>query len=78
MSIAERITTATVDPAASEIGKIITIIINVTTKSGGNISKIWIFDDSFFNVIKSKQPDAISHNLVGIKKYAADWFVGYK
>ena len=35
-------------------------------------------DFFLFNPIKSKHPDAISQNLVGIRKYAAGWFIGYK
>ena len=60
-----------VDVVANDFGKYITPIINAITKSGGNFSKNCSIDFLFSNPIKSKHPDAISQNLVGIKKYAA-------
>ena len=72
----ERKTTRKVDVVANDIGRYITPIINASTKMGGIFSSNCSIDFLFCNPIKSKHPDAISQNLDGIKKYAADWFVG--
>ena len=68
---AERATTAIVDAVANEFGRNIIPIINASTKIGDIFSKKFSKDFLFSNPIKSKHPDAISQNLVGIKKYAA-------
>tara|TARA_Y100000991_G_C21800408_1_gene275191 strand:+ start:317 stop:535 length:219 start_codon:yes stop_codon:yes gene_type:complete len=67
--------TAKVEALAKEIGKYITPIINTIKNDGGTFSKNRMIDDLFKIPIKSKHPDAISQNLVGIKKYAAGWLV---
>ena len=74
--IVERATTVTVDTAANEIGRNITPIISAKTSSDGAFSRNFSIDALFCNVIKSSHPAAISQNLVGIRKYAADWLIG--
>ena len=76
MRIKERKTTRMVDNVANDIGIYITPIINISTKSGGTFSRKCSVDFLFCNPIKSKHPDAISQNLNGIRKYAADWLIG--
>ena len=68
ISIAERTTTATVETIAKDIGKNIIPTINANTKKGGTFSKKDIIIFNFVAPIKSKHPNAISQNLVGIKK----------
>ena len=68
-------TTATVDVVANDIGRYITPMMNASNKNGGNFSRNCSKDFLFCNPMKSKHPDAISQNLVGIKKYAAGWLV---
>ena len=65
-------TTETVDTIAQDIGKYIIPITKDNTKIGDIFSKNCSIDLIFCNPIKSKHPDAISQNLVGIRKYAAD------
>ena len=74
----ERPTTVTVAAGAQDIGKYIIPIINIKSRRVGNFSRKSAKDFLFCNRINNKQPDAISQNLVGIKKYAADWLIGYK
>ena len=64
-------TTAIVDVVANDIGRYIIPIINAKIKIGGIFSKKCSVDFLFWLAIKSKHPDAISQNLVGIRKYAA-------
>ena len=68
----ERTTTAIVDVLANDIGKYINPKINAITRRGGIFSSNCSIDFFFCNPIKRKHPDAISQNLDGIKKYAAD------
>ena len=74
--IKERKTTRTVDSVANDIGINITPMISVREISGGTFASNFSIDFLFCNPTKSKHPDAISQNLVGIKKYAAGWLVG--
>ena len=76
MSIDVSATTAIVDVAAKDRGRYITPTINPNTKSGGTFSRDSSMCFFFSNPINSKHPDAISQNLVGIRKYAADCFIG--
>ena len=78
ISIAERVTTLTVDAVAQDNGKYMFPIINAITRRGGTFSRSCSMYLLFCNPMKSKQPDAISQNLEGIRKYAAGWFIGYK
>ena len=71
-----KITTATVDAVPNEIGKYITPIINEINKKEFTLPSNFSIDDFFSNVIKNRQPAAISQNLVGIRKYAADLLIG--
>ena len=71
-----RITTAIVDVVANDIGRYITTMMNASTKIGGTFSRNFSIDFLFSSPIKSKHPDAISQNLVGIRKYAVDWLIG--
>ena len=66
------------DIVADEIGRYITPMISVSESSGGTFSRNCFMYLLFCNPMKSKHPDAISQNLDGIRKYAADWFIGYK
>ena len=66
-----RATTERVDTIAQDIGKYIIPITKDNTKIGDIFSKNCSINFLFSNPIKSKHPDAISQNLVGIKKYAA-------
>ena len=66
-----RTTTATVDVVAKDIGRYITPMMNASTKIGGTFSRNSSIDFLFSSPINNKHPDAISQNLVGIKKYAA-------
>ena len=70
------VTTAMVDPAAKDIGKYITVMINARIRNGGNFSRNCSVDARILNPIKIRQPAAISQNLDDIRKYAAGWFVG--
>ena len=72
----DKATIAMVDPDAIDIGRYITPIINATTRRGGTFSKDCSIDAHFWNPRKIRHPAAISQNLDGIRKYAADWFVG--
>ena len=72
MRIDESTTTAIVEPADNDIGKYITPTINASTKNGGTFSRNRSMAARFSNPIKIRQPAAISQNLDGIKKYAAD------
>ena len=76
MRIEERKTTAIVDDDAHDIGKYIIPTINTRKSSDGTLSKYFSIDFFFCNPINNKQPDAISQNLVGIRKYVADWLIG--
>ena len=78
MSTKVRITNASVDVFAQDIGEYIIPMINPITRRGGTFPRNCSMDFRFCNPMKSKHPDAISQNLVGIKKYAAGWFIGYK
>ena len=66
-----RATTERVDTIAQDIGKYIIPITKENTKIEDIFSKNCSIYFLFSNPIKSKHPDAISQNLVGIKKYAA-------
>ena len=76
--IDDRVTIANVAPTAPTIGKYMTPIINTSTKSGGIFCSKFSRDFLFRKTINIKHPVAISQNLVGIRKYAADWLTGYK
>ena len=68
MSIADKKTTATVAAAALEVGIHIIPNINEKTKIGGTFSSDFLINCLLLNPTKSKHPNAISQNLVGIKK----------
>ena len=70
-----RATTRTVDPVANDAGRYITPMISVSKNRGGTFSSSCSMDFFFCNPMKSKHPDAISQNLVGIRKYADDWLI---
>ena len=67
-----RKTTRMVDNVANDTGRYITPMISDSKSSGGTFSSNCSIDFLFCNPIKSKHPDAISQNLDGIRKYAAD------
>ena len=71
---ADRKTIAIVDNVAQDIGKYIIPIINARTKIVDTFSRDFSIDFLFWRPINIKHPAAISQNLVGIRKYAADWF----
>ena len=70
-----RKTTRMVDTVANDTGRYITPMISVSKSSGGTFSKSCSIDFLCLNPMKSKHPDAISQNLDGIRKYAADWLI---
>ena len=72
----DKATTAMVDAVANDIGRYITPTINAITRRGGTFSSNCSTDARFLNPIKIRHPAAISQNLDGIRKYAADWLVG--
>ena len=69
-------TTMIVDVGAQSAGSFIIPIINASKKRGGNFSSIFLNDSLFFIASNIKQPDDISQNLEGIRKYAAGWLIG--
>ena len=69
-------TTAIVDAVANDFGRYIAPTMNISNRSGGILSRDCSINLFFCNPIKSKHPDDISQNLVGIRKYAADWLIG--
>ena len=56
---------------AKDNGRNIKLMINIISKEGGTLRRDCSIEGRFSNKRKIKQPDAISQNLVGIKKYAA-------